>query len=91
VVCQAVYSEVLSKLPILKVVPGEVRFPMAICFELIDHDRTLLSAVTCEIRLAIAVQIQSPGKDSVRYGMLPDRCANELSLPFNLARKTDIY
>lgn len=47
--------------------------------------------MTCEIRLAIAIQIQPSSKDTVGYGVLPNCGADELALPFDFARKADIY
>jgi hypothetical protein len=90
VVRQTVDGEILSKLSVLEIVPAEFVLPIPIGLELIDHHGPLFAAVTLEIRLAIAVKIQSAGEDAMGYGALPDRCTDLFAMPLNLLRQTDI-
>jgi hypothetical protein len=57
---------------------------------LIDHDGAVFATMALEIALAIAIQIQSPSKDTMGYGAFPDCGADQLALPFDFARKADI-
>jgi hypothetical protein len=64
--------------------------PIPIGIGLIDHDGAMLTTMALEIPLAIAIQIQSPSKETMRYGAFPDCGADQLALPFDLARKANI-
>jgi hypothetical protein len=58
---------------------------------LIDHHGTLLASVTCKVRLAIAIQIQPPSKDTMGYRAFPNCGADVFALPFDLAWKANIH
>jgi hypothetical protein len=83
-------SEILSELPVLEVVPAEDVLPISIGVELICHHGAVFTTMALEIPLAIAIQIQSPGKDTVGHGTFRDGGTNYLALPFDFARKADV-
>jgi hypothetical protein len=91
VIGKTIDCEVFSKLPILKIVSSEMKFPVSIGTELVDHYGALFPSVTCKVPLAIAIEIQSTREDSVCYGPLPDCGSDQLTLPLNLTREADIY
>jgi hypothetical protein len=90
IVRQTIDSEILSELSELKIITPEFALPISIRLDLIDHHGTLFATMTLKICLAIAIKIQSPSKNTMRYGTLQDRGTNKLALPFNFAWKTDI-
>ena len=78
-------GEILSKLSVLEVISAEFALPIAVGFELINHDGTMFAAVACEIGLAIAVQIEPSSKDPPGDRAFPDRGADDFALPRDLA------
>jgi hypothetical protein len=90
IVRQSIDSKILSELTIFKVTPGKLLPPIPIGLYLINHHGALFAAVAIEIRLTIAIQIQSSSHDSMRNRAFPDGSAYEFALPFNFARKADV-
>jgi hypothetical protein len=90
IVRKAVDGKILSELSVLEVTSAKLRLPIAIGLELVDHHGALLASVALKIRLAVAIQIQSPSNDTVGYGVLPDGGADAPAPPFNFAWKTDV-
>jgi hypothetical protein len=83
-------GEILTKLSVLEVISAEFAFPIPIGFELIDHNRTVFTAMAFEIALGIAVQIEPSSKDTPGDGAFPDRCAHDFALPCNLVWQADV-
>ena len=46
--------------------------PMSIRFDLVDEDRTLLSAVARQVALTVSVEIQAAEAAPATHGILPD-------------------
>ncbi len=88
---QAIDCEVLSEIPIDKVLSPEIGGPVAVGFELIDHERALLAAMAGKIGLAIANEIKPPGENAPLYRLLPDRRPDGFSAPFHLTRQPNIH
>ena len=91
VIAKAIDCQVLAELAILEVVTLEVRLPVAIGVELIDHHSTVLSAVACEIALTIAVKIETARHHPARYRSLPDSGVDHFALPFDIDWKADVH
>jgi hypothetical protein len=58
---------------------------------LIDHHSTMLSAVACEVALAITVKIETARHHPTCYGSLPDSGVDHFALPFDIGGKTDVH
>ena len=71
--CRPHYREDLRRsgslqLAVLEVMALEIRLPVAVRLELIDHQGAVLAAVSHQVRLRIAVQIQVPRHHSAGTG-----------------------
>ena len=84
-------SEVLAELAILKVLPLQVLLPVAIRVELIHHQGAVLPAVSCEVPLAIAIEIETSRHHLARDRSFKNSGAHHLALPRDIARQPDIH
>ncbi len=91
VIAKAIDCEVFAELAILEVVTLEVRLPVAIGVELIDHHRTVLSAMAGEIALAVAVKIETARHHPTGGRPLPDSGMDHLALPLDIDWKADVH
>jgi hypothetical protein len=91
VIRQALDGEILSKLPVLEVMPLKVLFPMAVRANLVDHHCAMLPAMARKVSLAVTIEIESPRHHPSSYRPLPDRRPDYLALPSDILRKSDIY
>jgi len=82
--------EILSKLSVLEVISAEFALPIAVGFELINHNGTMFTPVALEIALAIAVQIEPSSKDAPGERAFPDGGADDLPLPRDFAWKAHV-
>jgi hypothetical protein len=83
-------GEILSKLSVLEVISAKLALPIPVGLDLINHNGAVLTAVASEIGLAIALQIEPSSENALSDRSLPDRGANEFSLPHYLTWKTHI-
>jgi len=83
-------SEILSKLAETKIIALEDALPVPVRILLVDKYGTLLSTVTSEIGLRIAIDIQLAHHPSSLHRKLPDRRSHSLAVPSDVAWKTDI-
>jgi hypothetical protein len=88
IIRQILYREVFAKLPKDKIVPAQVRFPIAVRFRLINQHRTMLAPVPSEIPLSIAVHIQMAHHAPTMHWLLPDTGVYGLTAPGDVARHT---
>jgi hypothetical protein len=91
VIGKTIDCQVLAELAILEVVTLEMRLPVAVGAELIDHHSTVFSAVACEIALTITVKIEPPRHHPACYGSLPDSGVDHFALPFDIGWKADVH
>jgi hypothetical protein len=54
-ISEALHSEVLAENPGHEIRPPKVVCPVAVGFELVDHERTLLAAMAADVPLAVAI------------------------------------
>ncbi len=88
---KSLHREILSKLAEDEVFPPEKAFPVVIGVHLINKNRALLSAMTGEIALPIAVDIELAHHSPPFHWRLPDRGAHGLTIPRHVAWKANIY
>src|SRR4030095_414054 len=72
VVGEPLNGEVLSELPVSEVVAPEESLPVSVGLDLVDEHRPVDSAVSGQVSLAIAVDVEPPNQPSTVRGLLPD-------------------
>jgi hypothetical protein len=82
--------EVLSKLPVFEIIPGEFALPILVRFDLIDHDGPMFATVAIQITLTITIEIEPSSKHTPGHSALPDCSADNFALPRDFARKAHI-
>jgi hypothetical protein len=91
IVGQAFDREILAELSVDEAGSLQLLLPIAIGFDLVDEDGALLTAVSGEVALTVAVQIQPAGPATAGDRILPDRSVHRATLPLDVARKSDIH
>src|SRR5580704_10980267 len=84
-------GEIFSKLAEDEILTSEEILPVVIGIHLIDKNGALLSAMTGQIALAVANNIELAHHLPSRHWIFPDRGADGLTVPSYVARKTDIH
>src|SRR5277367_186095 len=90
VIRKSLNRKVFSELAEDKVITSEKAFPVVIGLHLINKNGALLPAMTPEIALRIANNIELAHHSSVLHGRFPDRGTDGLTVPCHVAWKTDI-
>ncbi len=88
VIRKTVDGEVLAELPEGEVISPELLFPVTIRIHLVHEDCAVLSAVTGQIPLAVAVNVKPAYHAAALDRTFPDRRVYGLSLPSDVARET---
>src|SRR5262245_8059737 len=83
---QSFNGEVLTELSVDEVRPLQLLLPVAVRFDLIDVDRTLLSPVSGQVALTVSVEIQTADPTAAPYRSLPNRGVDRTTLPRDVAR-----
>jgi hypothetical protein len=83
--------EVLAELSMNEVGPLQALLPIAIRFDLINEDGSLLTPVSGQVALTVSVQIQPAEPTAARHRILPDSGVHSASLPFDIAWESDIH
>ena len=91
IVRQSFDREVLAELSVDKVGPLELVLPVAIRFDLVDEDGSLLTPVAGQVALAVSVQIQPADATAAIHRSLPDPGVYGTILPRDVARKSDVH
>jgi hypothetical protein len=91
VIRKSLHREVFSELAEDKVFPTEKLLPVVIGIRLINKNGTLLTTMTREIALRIAIDIELAHHVPSRNWTFPDRGTDSLTVPCDVAWKTDIY
>ena len=84
-------GEVFPELAESKIVAAQKALPVAVRIHLVDEYGAVLPAVTGEIGLRIAIDIEFAHHSPSINWRLPDRRSNRLAVPRHVARKADIY
>ena len=91
VIGQTFDSEILPEFSKSEVASAKVVLPIAIGVDLIDKDGPMLAAVSGQIPLTIAVDIEPPHHPPALNRCLPNGSVNSLPLPRDVTRKTHVY
>ena len=91
IVWQSFDREVLPELSMDEVGPLQLLLPIAIRFDLVDEDGSLLTAVSGQVPLAVALEVQPADATPTRQRTLPDPGVYSASLPRDVAWKSDVY
>src|SRR6516162_4321356 len=87
---ETLHCEVLAEVTEHEIRPPKIARPVAVGFELVYQERTLLAAMSAEVRLTVAIEIQSTGENPAGYRLLPDGRPDGPALPRDVLRKSDI-
>ena len=91
IVRQSFDREVLAELSVDEVGPLELVLPVAIRFDLVDEDGSLLTPVAGQVALTVSVQIQPADPTAATHRSLPDPGVYGTTLPRDVARKSDVH
>ncbi len=84
-------GEVLTELPVGEVVAAEELLPVAVGLDLVDEHRAVDAAVSSEVALAVAVDVQPPNNPPTVDGLLPDAGVDGASFPLDVTRQADVH
>jgi hypothetical protein len=84
-------GEVFAELAKTEVVAPKKALPVVIGIHLVDEDGALLSTMTREIRLPIAINIELAYHPPSVDWKFPDRRSDSFALPLHFTWETDIY
>src|SRR5712691_2261373 len=90
VIRQPLDGEVLAELPVGEIAPAQLLRPVAIRFDLINENRTLLPPVSAEISLPVAFDVQPLDAATTLHRFLPDGRAHGSSAPLDVSRQADV-
>jgi hypothetical protein len=87
VIGQTFDREVFSKLTPGEVASPKLFFPVTIRLDLINEDGTVFPAMTAQVALPIAIDVEATHNAPALNGTFPDTRMNTLALPRNVAGK----
>ena len=90
VIGKAVDGEVLAELPKDEVISPQLLFPITIRVHLVHEDSAVLSAVTSQVTLAVAINVKSAYHAPALDRTFPDRRVYGFSLPSDVAREAHV-
>ena len=90
VVGEALDGEVLAELPVGEVASSQFALPVAVGLDLVDEHGAVLATVRKPVGLVVAVDVDPPHHARPSDRLLPDRGADGLALPLDLAGATDV-
>ncbi|HZT15740.1 MAG TPA: hypothetical protein VFA19_07295 [Gaiellaceae bacterium] len=73
-----------------EVVSPELVLPVAVGLDLVDEDGALLAAVSGEVALSVAVDVESAHAPGTTHRVLEDACEDRLPLPRHVLRQADV-
>jgi hypothetical protein len=88
---QAVDGEILAKLSIGEVVSMELALPIAVGVRLIDEDGAVLTPVSGQIPLPVAIDIEPSHHARAWNRCLPHGSVNSLLSPRDVTREANVY
>jgi hypothetical protein len=88
---QALYGEVLSELPEREIISLQLAFPEAVGVHLINKHRTVLSTVTGQVALSVAVDVKQPNQATTLNRLLPHGRVHSFLVPSELLRMTYVH
>jgi hypothetical protein len=91
IVGQSFDREVLAELSVDEVSPLQLLLPIAIRFDLIHEDGSLLTTVPGQVPLTISLEIQPTDATPTTQEIFPDPGVYSAPLPRDVARKPDVH
>jgi hypothetical protein len=91
VVRKPLQCEIFAELTERKIAPAQKVLPVVIRVHLVDKYGSLLPAMTREIGLRIAIDIEFAHHSPSRNRGFPDGSSDRFAVPRHVARKTDIH
>ena len=91
VVGQPVDGEVLAEDPPAQVGAVQVLTPVLVGLGLVDHDRALLAAVSAQVALPVAVEVQPARHHRSGNRLFPDAGVHRLPVPRDVAWQADVH
>src|SRR5579863_1255690 len=91
VVRKSLDGEVFSELAKSKIVAAQKALPVMVRIHLVDEYSALFPAVTSEIRLGVAINIELAHHSPSRNRRFPDCGSDRFAVPCHVARQADIY
>jgi hypothetical protein len=74
-----------------EVVPLQLLLPIAMRFDLVDEDGSLLTPVAAQVALTVSVKIQPAGPTAATHRIFPDPRVYRAPLPRDVARKSNVH
>ena len=91
IVGQAFDREVLAELSVDEVGPLQPLLPIAMRFDLVHEDGSLLTAVPGQVTLTVSVEIQPAYTTTATHRILPDPGMHSATFPRDVARKSHVH
>src|SRR6185295_16982773 len=90
IVGKPLHGEVLAELAVHEFVPFQLLLPMPVRIDLVDEHRAMLPAVSSQITLSVAFEIQAADSTSAGDWSLPDPGVYHVAVPHDVSRKADV-
>jgi hypothetical protein len=91
VIRKSLDGEVFSELAEDKIVAAQKALPVMVRIHLVDEYGAMLPAVTRQVGLRIALNVESAHHSPSIHWRFPNRSSDCFAVPRHVARKTDIY
>jgi hypothetical protein len=88
---QALYGKVLSELPEREIISLQLTFPESVRIHLINKYRTVLSTVTRQVALSVALDVEPPNQATALNRRLPHGRIHGLPVPGEFLRTTYVH
>jgi hypothetical protein len=91
VVSESVHGEVLAELAVDEVVAPEELLPVPLRRRLVDEHRPVDTAVSAQVAVAIAVDVEATDHPTALHGLLPDARVHDPALPRDVAWHAHVH
>jgi hypothetical protein len=91
IVGQPFDCEVLAKLSVDEISPFQLLLPIAVGFNLINEDGSMLTSMPGQVALTISLEIQAADATSATHCILPDAGVDSAAFPRDVARKPNVH
>jgi hypothetical protein len=87
---QAVNRQILAELTVNEVIAAKLSLPISVRIDLINKDRAMLAAVSLQVALTIALDVEPPHHSTALHGRFPNSGMDSFALPRDVAREPNI-
>src|SRR5262249_10202489 len=91
IVGQPFDRKVLAELPVNQVRSLQPLLPIAVRFNLIHEDGSLLTAMPRQVSLTVSLDVEPPDAAATRRRTFPPPGVDRAPLPHDVARKSNVY